>query len=143
MPAICFYFQVHQPMRIKKYRFFDIGQDHKYFNDDSEASLNNTWIMERVARKSYLPANKVLLELLERHLEFRCSFSFSGIFLEQIERDFPEVLASFQVLVATGRVEVLSETYYHSLAFESCSTKMLGEQQHFCKILDKLLAPDC
>ena len=117
MPALCFYFQVHQPMRIKKYRFFDIGQDHEYFNDDSEASLNNTWIMERVARKSYLPANRVLLELLDRHPEFRCSFSFSGVFLEAIERDFPEVLASFQALVATGRVEVLSETYYHSLAF--------------------------
>jgi alpha-amylase len=117
MPAICFYFQVHQPLRVKKYRFFDIGNDHEYFNDASETSLNNKRILERVARKSYLPANATLLHLLNTHPEFRCSFSFSGVFLEQIEKDFPEVLESFQKLVATGRVEVLSETYYHSLAF--------------------------
>lgn len=116
MPSVCFYFQVHQPLRIKKYRFFDIGNDHEYFNDNSETSLNNKRILERVVRKSYLPANATLLRLLEIHPEFRCSFSFSGVFLEQIQNDFPEVLESFQRLVATGRVELLSETYYHSLS---------------------------
>ena len=117
MSSVCFYFQVHQPYRVKKYRFFDIGQDHNYFNDHSETSLNNEKIMERVARKAYLPTNQLLLELLQRHPEFRISFSFSGIYLDQLERAFPEVLASFQRLVATGRAEVLSETYYHSLSF--------------------------
>ncbi|MEI8104134.1 MAG: glycoside hydrolase family 57 protein [Candidatus Moraniibacteriota bacterium] len=129
MPSICFYFQVHQPLRIKKYRFFDIGNDHEYFNDDSDTSLNNKRILERVARKSYLPANATLLHLLKTHPEFRCSFSLSGVFLEQIQKDFPEVLESFQQLVETGRVELLSETYYHSLS-ALYSPKEFVEQVH-------------
>ncbi len=117
MASVCFYFQVHQPLRVKKYKVFDIGEDDKYFNDNSDSSLNNKWIMERVARKSYLPTNQLLLELLDKYPEFKISFSLSGIFLEQIEKDFPEVLKSFQRLVDTGRAEILSETYYHSLSF--------------------------
>jgi alpha-amylase len=117
MPSICFYFQVHQPYRIKRYSFFDIGKDPDYFNDNSETDLNNKKVLQKVARKSYLPANRLLLKLLEKHPEFKISFSFSGVFLEQLEEDLPLVLKSFQDLVATGRAEVLSETYYHSLAF--------------------------
>jgi len=117
MSSICFYFQVHQPLRIKKYKVFDVGNDPEYFNDAGDNLTNNRMIMEKVANKSYLPTNKLLLELLNRHPEFRISFSLSGIFLEQIENDFPEVLKSFQDLVKTGRAEILSETYYHSLSF--------------------------
>lgn len=117
MPSICFYFQVHQPLRIKKYKVFDVGNDSEYFNDMGDNKTNNKMIMEKVANKSYLPTNKLLLELLNRHPEFKISFSLSGIFLEQIENDFPEVLKSFQDLVKTGRAEILSETYYHSLSF--------------------------
>lgn len=117
MPNICFYFQVHQPYRVKKYNVFDIGKDHNYFNDDSEGDLNNNWIIQKVARKCYLPTNQLLLELLNRHPEFKISFSFSGVYLDQLENFAPNVLESFQRLVATGRAEVLSETYYHSLAF--------------------------
>ena len=116
MSAVCFYFQVHQPWRLTKYRVFDIGQHHDYFSDDSDTSRNNKAVLEKVARKCYLPANAVLLEVLEKHPEFRASFSFSGIFLEQLQQFSPETLESFQKLVATGRVEILSETYYHSLA---------------------------
>ena len=115
MASLCFYFQVHQPFRIKRYSIFDIG-DPEYFNDASESDLNNIRILQKVARKCYLPTNEVLLELLNRHPEFRASFSFSGVFLEQCALFAPEVLESFKRLVATGRVEVLSETYYHSLA---------------------------
>ncbi|MEA1926091.1 MAG: glycoside hydrolase family 57 protein [Patescibacteria group bacterium] len=104
-------------MRIKKYRVFDIGNDHSYFNEGAETDLNNKYILERVARKSYLPTNRLLLKLLEKHPSFKLAYSFSGVFLEQIERDFPEVLKSFQNLIKTGKVEVLSETYYHSLSF--------------------------
>lgn len=117
MPAVCFYFQVHQPYRIKKYRVFDIGHDHTYFNDNSQSSLNNRYILKRVAEKAYLPTNALLLALLRRHPEFRISFSFSGVFLEQIQAYCPHVLDSFKRLVETGRTEILSETYYHSLAF--------------------------
>ncbi len=117
MPSVCFYFQVHQPYRIKNYRVFDIGKDSEYFNDNSEKDLNNEKILKKVAQKSYLPANAVLLELLKKHPEFKVSFSLSGVFLEQIEKSSPETLESFQKLVETGRVEILSETYYHSLSF--------------------------
>ncbi len=116
MSSICLYFQVHQPQRIKKYRVFDVGNDHSYFNDDSDTNLNNKKILKKVAEKSYLPANELLLKLLKKYKEFKISYSFSGVFLEQLA-DFPEVLKSFQKLVKTGKVEVLSETYYHSLAF--------------------------
>lgn len=117
MPGICFYFQVHQPLRVKKYRVFDIGCEHNYFDDSSETNLNNKKVMEKVALKSYLPTNRLMLKLLENHPDFKISFSFSGIYLDQIEKDFPEILDSFRALVNTGRVEILSETYYHSLAF--------------------------
>src|SRR3989304_1029376 len=117
MASICFYFQVHQPFRVKDYRVFDIGNDSEYFNDDSDRSINNKKILNKVAGKCYLPANAVMLELLNKHPEFKISFSFSGVFLDQLQEFSPETLESFQRLVATGRVEVLSETYYHSLSF--------------------------
>ncbi len=117
MPSVCFYFQVHQPFRVKKYRYFDIGKDHDYFNEKGDNDLNNEKIMKKVARKSYLPTNQVLLDLLEEEPEFKISFSFSGVALEQMEKYAPEVIDSFQKLVDTGRVEILAETYYHSLAF--------------------------
>lgn len=117
MPSVCFYFQVHQPWRVKRYRIFDVGRDGNYFNDDSESNLNNQKVIRKVAEKCYLPANRLLLELFERHPEFKATFSFSGVLLEQLERFVPEALASFQKLVATGQMEVLAETYHHSLAY--------------------------
>jgi alpha-amylase len=117
MPSVCFYFQVHQPYRIKKYTFFDIGKDSSYFDSQEESDLNNERVMKKVARKSYIPTNKLLFKLLKKHPDFRFTFSFSGIVLEQMERYAPEALETFKDLVSTGRVEVLAETYYHSLAF--------------------------
>jgi alpha-amylase len=117
MPSICFYFQVHQPLRVKKYRVFNVGVDKGYFDDDSEADTNNAKVFKKVANKSYLPTNALLLELLNKHPEFKVSFSLSGIFLEQAEKYMPEVIESFKKLVDTGRAEILSETYYHSLSF--------------------------
>ncbi len=111
------YFQVHQPLRVKRYRVFDIGEDPNYFNDRSETNLNNARIVKKVATKSYLPANAALLELLERHPDFKVSFSISGVALEQFRTFAPEVIESFRRLIDTGRVELLAETYYHSLAF--------------------------
>lgn len=112
MKTICFYFQVHQPFRLKPYRFFDIGEDHHYWDDFSNKS-----IMRKVAQKCYLPMNALLLELIHQHNgAFKVSFSISGTFLEQMEMYAPDVLESFQKLVATGHVELLNETYAHSLA---------------------------
>ncbi len=117
--SVCLYFHVHQPYRVKKYRVFDVGKDHDYFNDQSDSSLNNRRVIAKVAMKSYLPANAVLLELLKKHPEFKLAFSFSGVVLDQMEEFSPEVLRSFKELVSAGknRVEILGDTYHHSLAF--------------------------
>lgn len=113
MPSVCFYFQVHQPCRLRRYSFFDVGHLHDY-QDDAE----NRRILDRVARKCYLPANALLLELIDRHEgKFRVAFSLSGVALDQMERHRPDVLESFQRLAATGCVEFLNETDGHSLAF--------------------------
>ncbi len=114
---ICIYFQVHQPYRVKKYRVFDIGNNSSYFNADDQTDLNNRKVFEKVANKCYLPANKIFLELLQKNPQFKISYSLSGVFMEQAEEFMPEVIESFQKLVATGRVEILDETYYHSLSF--------------------------
>ncbi len=111
MRTICLYFQVHQPFRFRRYRFFDIGNDHYYYDDYSNES-----ILQKVAQKSYLPANAIMLELILKHKgKFKLAFSISGIALEQFKLYAPEVLESFQKLAETGQVEFLSETYSHSL----------------------------
>lgn len=117
MLTVCPYFHVHQPYRVKRYRVFDIGNDNEYFNDAGESDLNNRKIVEKVANKSYRPMNAVLKQLLNEHQEFKFALSFSGTVLDQFEAYAPDVLESFQELVATGRVEILADTYHHSLAF--------------------------
>lgn len=117
MSAVCLYFQVHQPRRIKRYRFFDIGNDHEYFNDASENDTNNGKVLRKVADKCYLPANEALLHNINAYPEFKASFSLSGVALEQFEEYAPEVIESFKRLIDTGKIEILSETYYHSLSF--------------------------
>ena len=110
--SICLYFQVHQPTRLRLYRFFDIGKDSHYYDD-----FANRTILRRIAQKCYLPMNELLLELLNRHDgQFKVAFSISGSALEQFDRYAPEVIDSFRKLAKTGKVEFLSETYYHSLA---------------------------
>ena len=117
MLSVCPYFHVHQPQRVKRFRVFDIGGDGEYFNTDDDSDLNNKRVLNKVAEKSYLPTNEVLGELLDKHPSFKFAFSFSGTVLDQFEMYAPEVLKSFQELVASGRVEILADTYYHSLAF--------------------------
>ena len=110
--SLCLYFQVHQPNRLRLYRFFDIGKDSHYYDD-----FANRTILRRVAQKSYLPMNALLLELIEANKgAFKVAFSISGSVLEQFDRYAPEVIESFRKLAQTGCVEFLSETYYHSLA---------------------------
>lgn len=138
MSSICFYFHVHQPFRIKRYRFFDIGKDANYFNDESETDLNNKRILQKIAAKCYLPTNAILLELLKKHKEFRLAFSITGVVLEQLEKYSPEALISFQKLIDTGRVEILSETYYHSLAFLYSKTEFKRQVDLHTKKLKKV-----
>jgi len=117
MLTVCPYFHVHQPYRVKRYRVFDIGNDNQYFNEGGENDLNNRRILEKVAEKSYRPMNAVLKQMLEEHEDFRFALSFSGTVLDQFEAYTPDVLEGFQKLVATGRVEILADTYHHSLSF--------------------------
>ena len=117
MPSVCLYFHVHQPLRVKKYKVFDVGYDHEYFNDSSNSNLNNKKVLEKVSQKSYLPANSLFLKLLKKYPQLKLNYSFSGVFLDQIRKHLPFILTSFKKLIDTGRVEILSETYHHSLAF--------------------------
>jgi len=110
--AICFYFQVHQPFRLKRYRFFDLGHDHYYYDDFSNES-----ILRKVAEKCYLPANRILLDLIQKNKgKFKITFSLSGIVINQFRLYAPEVLDSFRELAETGMVEFLAETNSHSLS---------------------------
>ncbi len=111
-PSICLYFQVHQPDRLRQYRFFDIGNDSHYFDD-----FSNRTILRRVADRCYIPMNNLLLDVIKKYgKRFKVAFSISGVALEQFEKFAPDVLESFQKLSATGCVEFLAETYSHSLA---------------------------
>jgi len=110
--AICFYFQVHQPFRLKRYRFFDLGHDHYYYDD----YLNES-ILRKVADKCYLPANEIMLNLIRKNKgKFKITYSLSGIVLNQFRLYAPEVLESFKQLANTGMVEFLAETDAHSLS---------------------------
>jgi len=111
MASVCFYFQVHQPNRLRHYTVFDHGDN--YFDDHKNAE-----ICRKVANKCYLPANRLMLELIHKHRgKFKISYSITGVLLEQLEKFAPEVLTTFKQLADTGCVEFLGETYYHSLGF--------------------------
>lgn len=111
MKTVCLYFQVHQPFRFRRYRFFDIGNDHYYFDD-----YTNESILNKIANNCYLPANKILLKLIKKYKgKFKVAFSITGVAIEQFKLYAPEVLESFKELADTGHVEFLAETYAHSL----------------------------
>ena len=112
MPSICFYFQVHQPNRLRSYSFFDIGDQENYFD-----TATNVEILNKVSEKCYLPANETFYNLIKKHKgDFKIALSLSGVLLEQLGAWRPDVLYSFKKLVDTGCVEILGETYYHSLS---------------------------
>ena len=115
--AIVLYLHVHQPYRIRHYTIFDSGVNHDYFDAHHEHKTNNENVLKKVASKSYLPTNARLLKMLQDNPDFKLSLSLTGTIIEQLERWAPEALQSFKDLCDTGRVEILAETYHHSLAF--------------------------
>ncbi len=128
MKTVCLYFQVHQPWRLKKYRFFNMGKDHNYLDD-----LSNRSIMQKVARQCYLPMNALLLRLIKENKgAFRCSFS-----IEQFRAFAPEVLTSFKELAATGCVEFLAETYSHSLASLASKEDFVEQVKLHMEVIEK------
>ena len=132
MKAICFYFQIHQPFRLKRYRFFDIGNDHYYYDD-----FANDDIITRIAHRSYIPAAESLLRMIEQYPHFRCALSITGTALEQFELYVPEFIDLLKKLAATGRVEFLAETYAHSLSSLSDPEEFVAQvKMHDDKIND-------
>ena len=110
--TLCLYFQVHQPVRLRKYHFFDIGKNNDYYDD-----FANRTYTRKIADRCYLPANRVILELIKKYgKNFKVAFSITGLAIEQFQKYAPEVIDSFKELAATGSVEFLAETYSHSLA---------------------------
>ena len=133
MKTVNLYFQVHQPWRLKVYRFFNIGKDHNYLDD-----FTNRAIMQKVARQCYLPMNAMLLKLIEENKgAFKCSFSVTGSAIEQFRAYAPEVLDSFRALAKTGCVEFLAETYSHSLAALSSKEDFVEQVKLHAKTIKK------
>ncbi|HTD52767.1 MAG TPA: glycoside hydrolase family 57 protein [Thermoanaerobaculia bacterium] len=112
MIPVCLYFQVHQPYRLRRYNYFDVGREHQYFDEEK-----NRQLLGRVAEKCYRPATAMIERLLERHEKFAVSFSLSGCLLQQFRDGFPDLLETFRRLASTKRVEFLAETSHHSLAW--------------------------
>ena len=132
--SICLYFQVHQPTRLRLYRFFDIGKDSHYYDD-----FANRTILRRVAQKCYLPMNQLMLDLIGQYKgKFKIAYSISGSALEQFQRFAPEVIDSFKALAATGKVELLAETYYHSLASLASESEFRHQVQKHAALIEEL-----
>jgi alpha-amylase len=129
MPSVCFYFQVHQPVRLRHYTVFD--QSDNYFDD-----YKNATICRKVANKCYLPANRLLLDLIRQFKgRFRIAYSVTGILLEQLQQYSPEVMSTFDALARTGCVEFLAETYYHSLSFLYSRDEFIEQIQKHIEVI--------
>ena len=132
--TVCFYFQVHQPYRLRQYRFFDIGKSDYYFDD-----FANRNYMGRIAERCYLPMNQLMLELITAHKgAFKVAFSISGIALQQLEEYAPQALQSFQALAATGCVEFLAESYAHSLASLASEEEFRNQVEMHARAVERL-----
>jgi alpha-amylase len=132
---ICFYFQVHQPWRLRAYHYRDAGHRHDYFDEHANAQ-----ILRRVAEKCYLPMNALLLELIEKHRPaFRVSYSITATALQQMQAYAPQVLWSFRRLLATGAVELLAETSHHSLAALYSPAEFVAQVAHHRRVCARLL----
>ncbi len=134
MKSICLYFQVHQPDRLRQFRFFDIGNDFHYFDE-----FANRTILKRVAEKCYLPTNAILSDLIAKHgKDFKVTFSISGVAVEQFLMYAPEVIESFKALAATGCVDFLAETYSHTLASLSSPAEFKKQVKQHAEMITRV-----
>ena len=132
--TLCFYFQIHQPVRLRRYRFFDIGKRHDYFDEHVNRST-----IRRITERCYLPMNQLIMDLIKRYgTNFKVSFSISGSALEQFALHAPEVIESFKELAKTGSVEFLAETYAHSLASLSDTDEFERQVQRHAARMEEL-----
>jgi len=134
MSAICIYFKVHQPYQLKSYDSLDIGVNHLY-----EDAASDRAIIHDLADRCYLPTNELLLSLIRiMDDKFKVSFSFSGVILELLGRYRPDVIDSFRKLIATGCVDVLGETYYHSLSYLHSKEEFNRQVRLHSELIQKL-----
>jgi alpha-amylase len=132
MPSVCFYFQVHQPFRLRHYTVFE--KSPRYFDEFKNAS-----ICRKVANKCYLPSNRLLLDVIRRFEgRFKISYSITGVVLEQFKKYCPEVMSTFDALAETGCVEFIGETYYHSLSFLYSSDEFIAQINKHSELIQKL-----
>jgi alpha-amylase len=132
MPSVCFYFQVHQPLRLRHYTAFD--KSDRYFDD-----YKNAFICRKVANKCYLPANRLLLRVIRQcGGRFKVAYSLTGMLLEQIQQYSPEVMSTFDALAETGCVEFLAETYYHSLSFLYSHNEFVDQVNKHIETIERL-----
>jgi len=132
MASVCFYFQVHQPTRLRRYTVFD--KDHHYFDEHK-----NSLVCRKVANKCYLPANRLILDLIRRFEgRFKVAYSITGVLLEQLQTYSPEVMSTFDALAQTGCVEFLAETYYHSLSFLYSRDEFIEQINKHCETIERL-----
>ena len=132
MASVVFYFQVHQPNRLRRYTIFD--SSHDYFDD-----VKNQQILRKVAEKCYLPMNQVILDLARRHNgNFRASYSLTGTILDQFQRWGGDVLDSFIELSKTGCIEFICETYYHSMAFLYSRSEFIAQAKKHQQLMQDL-----
>ena len=117
MRAICLYLHIHQPIRYREYSIFDVANDSNYYNDRVGGRQNNERIFRKVANKSYYPMLNLLLHKMEQHPDFKVSLSITGTWLEQAEAWAPDLIEKIRYMVERGQVEIVGETYYHSLAY--------------------------
>jgi alpha-amylase len=134
MRSVCFFFQVHQPYRLRTYRFFDIGDNHHYYDEYLNRSIIN-----RVAERCYIPMNNLLIGLIHKYGDkFRVSLSITGTAIDQMQQYAPAALKSFQELVATGNVELLAETYSHTLASLKNEEEFKSQVTKHCDKIEEL-----
>ena len=132
MASVCFYFQVHQPPRLRRYSVFD--SESNYFD-----TRRNGQILEKVARKCYLPATKLILELVQQFEgQFRVAYSLTGCVVEQFKKHCPQMITLLEQLAETGCVEFLNETYYHSLAFIYSRDEFQAQIDLHAKLMENL-----
>ncbi|MBR3220396.1 glycoside hydrolase family 57 protein [Candidatus Saccharibacteria bacterium] len=117
MRALCLYLHMHQPYRYRQYSIFDVARDSNYWQDDYYSKQNNERIFKKVAEKSYRPTLDMLERNLKRYPGFKLSLSITGVWLEQAEAWAPELIAQIKRMVDTGQVELVAETFYHSMSF--------------------------
>ena len=133
MKTICLYFEIHQNIQLKRYRFFDIGTDHYYYDD-----YENERLISDIAERSYMPALNALLEMIKENGNyFKVAFSLSGVGIEQLEIHAPQVLEKLQELNLTGCVEFLAEPYSHGLASLANEESFAAEVKRQCTKMEE------